>query len=443
VKPTFDDVFAVMSAASVGDTAARVPIPDDANLEDAETRLGVALNVLLDDLAFRTAELRRTEEQLRQSQKMEAIGRLAGGIAHDFNNMLSVIMSYASIVSGELKAEDPLRADVEEITLASRRAADLTRQLLAFSRQQVIEPRIVDLNDIINKMDNMIRRLIGEDIRFRTKATPGLGKVKVDPGQMDQVIMNLVVNARDAMPTGGQLTIETGNVDLGEQYAREHLGVTPGPHVMLAVSDTGTGMDKATQDRIFEPFFTTKEQGKGTGLGLATAFGIVQQNGGNIWVYSELGKGATFKIYFPQTAESELPVAAPAQPPAIVRGTETILLVEDDEQLRVVVREVLEKNGYRVIEAPQGDDALLFAKEHEETIHMVLTDVVMPLMSGKELARILTRLHPEMKVLYMSGYTQNAVVHHGVLDAGANLLQKPITPELLLRRVREVLDAST
>jgi len=390
--------------------------------------------------AQRTAEdaLRRTEQQLRQAQKMEAVGRLAGGIAHDFNNVLSVILSYGHMLLADLKPGEPMRDDLEEIRKAGKRAADLTRQLLMFSRQQVLEPKVLDLNDVLTSMDKMLRRILGADVDLVSLPTEPLGCVRVDPSSVEQVIMNLVVNARDAMPTGGKLTMETDNVVLDEAYAREHLGVSPGPHVMLAVTDTGTGIEKATLSRIFEPFFTTKEKGKGTGLGLSTVFGIVQQSGGSVWVYSEMGKGTTFKVYLPRVDAAAETVRA-SEAPTTLRGSETILLVEDDDQVRAVARGILLRSGYHVIEARNAGEALLHSEKHPGTIHLLVSDVVLPQMSGPELAKRLTSGRPEMKVLCMSGYTDDSIVRHGVLKAHFAYLQKPITPEALTRRVREVL----
>ena len=383
--------------------------------------------------------LRRTEEQLRHAQKMEAVGRLAGSVAHDFNNLLSVIISYASMVLSDIKEVDPLRTDIDSILRAGEKAADLTRQLLAFSRQQVLAPRLVDLNKIVRESEKMLRRLIGEDVTLLIHCAKALSKVKVDPNQIDQVILNLAINARDAMPQGGKLSIETKDVVLDASYTSHHFGVVPGPHVMLAVTDTGIGMDKETQARIFEPFFTTKELGKGTGLGLSTVFGIVQQSGGNVWVYSELGGGTTFKIYLPVAEGVEPDFPEPVEPTTL-QGTETVLLVEDQDEVRQVTHEILRRYGYHVIEARNAGEALLTCEQHPRTIHLLLTDVVMPQMSGRELANRLGQLRGDMKVLFMSGYTDNAIVHHGILDSGIAYLQKPIVPETLARRVREVLD---
>jgi two-component system, cell cycle sensor histidine kinase and response regulator CckA len=385
-------------------------------------------------------ERKTLEQQLRQSQKMEAVGQLAGGIAHDFNNLLTAINGYSELTMMRLRAEDPLRRNLEEIKKAGDRAAALTRQLLAFSRKQVLQPKVLDLNSVVSGLENMLRRLIGEDVDLRTALKPEPGSVKADPGQIEQVIMNLAVNARDAMPRGGKLTIETGNIYLDEEYARRHVAVSPGQYVMLAVSDTGTGMDEQTRARIFEPFFTTKESGKGTGLGLSTVYGIVKQSGGNIWVYSEVGRGTTFKVYLPLVGEAGQEYRRSDEVEEAAKGTETVLLAEDEEVVRTLAREVLETYGYRVVEAANGGAALLICERHREPIHLLITDVVMPEMSGRELADRLAPLRSEMKVLYMSGYTDNAIVHQGVLDEGANFIQKPFAPGQLARKVREVLD---
>jgi CheY-like chemotaxis protein len=333
-----------------------------------------------------------------------------------------------------------MRDEVEQIRKAAVRAADLTRQLLTFSRQQVVEPKIVDLNDILVNMDKMLQRIIGRDVEMLLLCGRSLGRVRADPGSIEQVIMNLAVNARDAMPTGGKLTMETANVMLNEQGASEHLGTSAGPYVMLAVTDTGVGMDRATQARIFEPFFTTKDKGKGTGLGLSTVFGIVQQSGGSIWVYSEPGKGTSFKIYFPHVDEAPDELRPP-ESPRILRGNETVLLVEDDEQVRAVAGGILRRHGYRVFDAKNGGEAMLFCEMHPDPIHLLISDVVMPHMSGPELARRLVVARPEMVVLCMSGYTDDSVFRHGVMDSDIAYLQKPITPESLTKKVREVLDA--
>jgi len=381
-----------------------------------------------------------TEEQLRQAQKMEAVGTLAGGIAHDFNNLLSVILSYGDLILQELKPGDPLRDDLEQIIRAGRRAHDLTRQMLAFSRQQVLQPRVVDLNRTVGATTRMLKRLIGEDIELNLNTAASSPHVFVDPGQVEQVLMNLVLNARDAMPQGGKLTIETHNVVFDDRYAAGHLGVSPGKHIMLSVTDTGCGMDAAVRSRIFEPFFTTKEKGKGTGLGLSTVFGIVKQSGGSIWVYSEPGQGTSFKIYLPEIDGSNERVSIDPGEAARQRGTETVLLVEDDSQVRTLAHTILRRHGYHVIEAASGDEALSLSERHDGPIHLVLTDVIMPRMSGRELAERIAELRPEARILFMSGYTDDAIVHHGVLSSEMSFVQKPILPGPLLAKIREVLE---
>jgi len=411
-------------------------------LREHQEELEARVEARTADLRQANEDLRKSEEQLRQSQKLEAVGRLAGGIAHDFNNLLSVILSYGDMLSYELKPNDHALADLEEIKKAGRRAADLTRQMLAFSRQQVLDLRILDLNEIVGSVNKMLTRILGEDIELKTLLAPRLAKVKADPGQVEQVLMNLVVNARDAMPTGGNLTIETANVELDLAYVRDHVGVTRGSYVMIAVSDNGVGMDKATQARVFEPFFTTKELGKGTGLGLSTVFGIVRQSGGNIWLYSEPGVGTTFKIYLPR-AEGKVDWSPSLVPRAAeVRGTETILLVEDQDQVRKVAAGILEKAGYHVLEARSPGEALLVSEQHPVKIHLLLTDVVMPKMNGRQLAERIGSMRPEIRIIFMSGYTDNVILHHGVLDSGVSFLQKPFTPNSLSRKVRQVLDAT-
>ena len=439
--PTFADLFDVMAAASMGNTQLRVSLPEQPDVEDTPTRMAIALNLLLDDLAYRMSENQRAEERLRQSQKMEAIGSLAGGVAHDFNNLLSVILGYTELLLGELP-EGPLRADIDEIRRAGERARDLTQQLLAFSRRQMLEPRVVDLNAVVHGMEKMLRRLLGERVVLSLLTYVRLARIKADPGQLEQVIMNLVVNANDAMHGAGKLTIETDNVELDAAYAVDHPDVVPGPYVMLAVTDTGSGMVPAVRDRVFEPFFTTKDKGKGTGLGLATVFGIVRQSGGHIWVYSEPGHGSSFKVYFPQHDQAELSLAPVVTPSATRRGSETVLLVEDEEQVRALARTILGRNGYNVLEAQNAGEAFLISQQYPAKIHLLLTDVVMPRMTGKELAERLAEKRPQMPVLYMSGYTDDAVVHHGVLDAGILFIQKPLTPDALLRKVREALDGA-
>ncbi len=385
-------------------------------------------------------ERKQLEQQLRQVQRLEAVGRLAGGVAHDFNNLLTIVNGYSQLLLDRLPAGETMREQVEEIKSAGERAASLTRQLLAFSRQQILAPQVMDLNAAVANMDKMLRRLIGEDIELETSLGEGLGRVKADPGQIEQVIMNLAVNARDAMPQGGRVTIETANVELDEAYARAHIAVKPGPYVMLAVSDTGCGMEAETRARLFEPFFTTKEKDKGTGLGLSTVYGIVKQSGGNIWVYSEPGRGSTFKIYLPRVDDVAEAGRQAGRRLASVQGKETVLLAEDEQPVLRLVRTVLEACGYTVLEAARVEEALEISKRHEGPIHLLLTDVVMPQMSGRQLAERLATTHPETKVLYISGYADNAIVHHGVLDAGTAFLQKPFTPDTLARKVREVLD---
>ena len=395
----------------------------------------------LDERRRAEAALERTQEQLRHAQKMDAIGQLAGGIAHDFNNVLSVILGYCSIMAADLAPDTPLRADVEEIQRAGERAAALTTQLLAFSRQQLIAPKVHDLGDIVRSVERMLSRVIGEDVRveLRTGATR---PVLVDAGQMEQVLLNLALNARDAMPCGGTLTIETEDVTLGGEYLATHHGVTPGEYVMLAVSDTGIGIEKDALGRIFEPFFTTKPPGRGTGLGLATVYGIVKQNGGHVWVYSEVGTGTTFKVYLPKHQPQPRDAAGAAAAPVTSKrltGTETILVVEDDEQVRAVATQILRRHGYRVLEARNAGEALLACEQSEGPIHLMLTDLVMPQMSGIQLARHVSRIRPEMRVVCMSGFT-DAALRHGVDDAAIVFVHKPLVPEILLGKLREVLD---
>jgi PAS domain S-box-containing protein len=402
---------------------------------------GVVFEIFAEDVT----ERRALEQQLRQSQKMEAVGRLAGGIAHDFNNLLMVISGYSEFLLERLGGEPHLRGPAQEIASASERASSLTRQLLAFSRKQMLAPRIMNLNDIATENLKMLTRMIGEDVDLVLTPGKDLWSVRADTGQIEQVIMNLAVNARDAMPSGGKLTLETSNVTLDEDYARQLAPLRPGDYVMISINDTGIGMDTETQSKIFEPFFTTKGP-KGTGLGLSTVYGIIKQSGGYIWVYSEVGRGSTFKIYLPRVASVEEPLPQFATKPAsfqkVEPGTETILLVEDEANLRYLARQYLEKQGYRVIEAADGAVAMQIAVAHEGTIHLLLTDVIMPGMNGRELAQRISEIRPNVKILYMSGYTENVIGHNGTLEAGVRLLQKPFNLRDLKSKVREVLDAT-
>ena len=384
---------------------------------------------------------RRLEQQFLQAQKMEAVGRLAGGIAHDFNNLITVIAQSCELLLVNLAEDAPIREDVVEIRKAGNRAATLTRQLLAFSRNQVQVPRVLDLNAVVADMDKLLRRLLGEDVDVIATLAPGLDAVRADPGQVEQVIVNLAVNARDAMPDGGKLTIETHEVELNAAYAETHVGVTPGRYVLLAVSDTGTGMSRETQARIFEPFFTTKEGGKGTGLGLATVYGIVTQSGGPATAHSEDGHGTTFKIYLPRVSDAPEAVTKAATPAASLKGSETVLIVEDDDAIRRISSRVLENLGYRALTAASGEEALRLAERSAFAIDILVSDLVLRGMSGRELVATLARERPGLRVLFVSGYTDDAVIHRGLVEPGAPFLQKPFALDSLARKVREVLDA--
>jgi signal transduction histidine kinase/DNA-binding response OmpR family regulator len=379
------------------------------------------------------------EQQLRQSQKMEAIGQLAGGVSHDFNNLLVVITSYTKLLLEQFEREDPRRSDLEEILRAANDAASLTRQLLAFSRQQVLRPAVIDLNTIIGELEKMLRRVIGEDIQCRTVLEPALGHVRADPGQMQQILMNLAVNARDAMPAGGTITIETSNISLDEAFASSHTGVTPGRYVVMNVTDTGIGMSSETQARIFEPFFTTKEVGKGTGLGLSTVYGIVQQSDGHIWVYSELGRGTSFKIYLPRVDEPLGAVRVHQRDSLPARASETILVVEDNLAIRKVITRILRPLGYKILEASGAHEAIRVASQVDATIDLLLTDVVMPETTGPALASELGKSRPFMEVLFMSGYSRSTMEKNAALSEKVHFLEKPFAPDALIRKVREVL----
>jgi PAS domain S-box-containing protein len=384
------------------------------------------------------------EAQLMQSQRLESVGRLAGGIAHDFNNLLTAIMGNSDLARESLPPGHIARADLDEVMKSSERAAELTRQLLAFARRQIIEPHVIDLNQVILDMNKLLQRLLGAHVELIVRTDPNLWRIRADRGQIEQVVVNLAINARDAMPGGGRLTIETRNVQLDHDYAHRHISVSPGSYVMLAVSDTGTGMDEETQAQIFEPFFTTKAPGRGTGLGLATCYGIIKQHGGSIWPYSEPGHGSTFKIYLPQVEAPDEQIPLPAGGDELPRGTETVLLAEDEPSVRMLAARVLRTQGYTVVEAENGHTALELARAWQgRPFDLLLTDVVMPRMSGKTLAGLIQTLFPASAVLFISGYTDNAIVHHGQLDPGIILLQKPFSPAALTRKVREVLDGHT
>jgi two-component system cell cycle sensor histidine kinase/response regulator CckA len=405
-------------------------------LEYAGKRVGL---VVAQDIS----ERRHLESQLRQAQKMEAVGRLAGGVAHDFNNLLMVIKGHSELLLNALDSSTPIARKVEQIDKSADRATALTRQLLAFSRRQVLQPQIINVNTIVEEMGKLLPRLIGEDIELVIRTAPDLGSVRADASQMEQVIMNLAVNARDAMPNGGKLVIETGNANIEQTYTTSHPLMKPGPYVQLVVTDRGTGMDAETQAHIFEPFFTTKEKGKGTGLGLATVYGIVKQSGGFIWVYSELGKGTSFKIYLPRVVQSEDHAATPRPATEFPMGTETVLLTEDEQDVREIARQFLESGGYRVIEAKNGAEAIRLAGEHRGEIQLLVTDMVMPGMTGQELALRLQAEHPGLNVVFMSGYSEHAATEMADADPSVRLLTKPFSRAAILRTVGEILRGAT
>jgi len=409
-------------------------------LKDHLFRLAPAVRRAMQDVEERD-ERRRLEAQIIEAQKMEVIGLLASGVAHDFNNILAVIIGYSDLMASDLGPDSPLQKYTEEIRHASERAAGLTRQLLVFCRKQTVVPAVLDLNVVVRDLDKMLRRLIDENIEMTIIPAQQIGRVKADSGQVGQVLMNLVVNARDAMPYGGKLTIATNNVELDENYARTHTSVIPGHYVMLSVSDTGTGMTEEVKELVFDAFFTTKPMGKGTGLGLATCKTIVNQSGGHIDVYSEVGKGSTFKVYFPRIAQAPDIVARSMRNGPLPRGTETLLVVEDEPSVRHLACGVLQNQGYEMLSASNGQDALHVARQHKGSpIRLVVTDVIMPLMGGKVMAEWLRITYPDLKILFTSGYTDDAISHHGVLEAGVEFLPKPYTPATLVRKVRELLD---
>jgi two-component system, cell cycle sensor histidine kinase and response regulator CckA len=404
---------------------------------------------LLEDPAVRgivvnsrdVSDQRALETQLLQAQKMEAVGQLAGGIAHDFNNLLSVMTSYTGILLSELPADSPMRDDMEEVRRAAERAAALTRQLLAFSRRQVLQPQVLDLNEVVRDLERMLLRVLPEDVRLASLLSPKLGRVHADPGQLEQVIVNLAVNARDAMPGGGVLTLETSNVELDAEYCRSHAEVSPGAYVLLTVSDTGVGMDAVTQARAFDPFFTTKDVGKGTGLGLSTVYGIVKQSGGHVAIYSEPGVGTTLKVYLPRVDAAATRRTPSGSHNLVMPGRETVLLVEDDAQVRLAARRVLESAGYRILEASSATEALRVAEASDVRIDLLLTDMVMPEMSGRELAVLFRERYPTVVTVFMSGYSEEAVMRQGMLEPQTVFISKPFTPQTLSQRLREALDA--
>jgi PAS domain S-box-containing protein len=409
--------------------------PVEVSLSYVETDDGTFAIAFVNDISQR----KELEAQLLQAQKMDAVGRLAGGVAHDFNNMLTVIQGYNRMILDELSPVDPMRECAEEIHRAAERAGALTNQLLAFSRRQIIQPRVMNVNTVVVQTEKMLRRLIGEDVQLEMQLASDIGNIKADPSHIEQAIVNLVVNARDAMPLGGRITVETGNVTLDENYSRSHVGVQPGAFVMVAVSDTGQGMDAETKSRIFEPFFTTKGRGKGTGLGLATVYGTVKQVGGDIWVYSEPGQGTTLKLYFPRVAEAVKDGGNDEGTPLRGKPDETILVVEDEKAVRDLTVRILQKLGYTVLVAAGGEEAIEIARAYAGTISLLLTDVVMPNMSGRQVADQLLGLRPGLRILYLSGYTDTTVVHHGVLENGLDFLPKPFAREVLAKKIREIL----
>jgi len=438
-----------LSAIQLGDRA-----PESSVARSHRTKSGRVIDVDVAAYGFqlasnRHAELvvlmdvtgrRQLEEQLRQAQKMEAVGMLAGGVAHDFNNLLTIITGYSQLILNNLSPNDPNHNSAEQIMKAADRAATLTKQLLAFSRRQVLQPKVIDLNRLITSLSTMLRRLIGEDVDLKLDLRPEIGQVSADPGQIEQVLMNLVVNARDAMPKGGTLTIETANIQLDDTYTGRRLAVKPGAYTLIAVSDTGSGMDEATQARLFEPFFTTKGAGQGTGLGLSTVFGIVKQSGGTVEVYSVKHRGTSVKVYLPRI-DQRVSVDPTEQTKKLPRGTETILLVEDEDMVRNLVRESLVREGYKVIDASDPLEARRLADAYRHRIHLLITDVVMPKLSGRELAEHITAKRHYTKVIYMSGYTDSAIVNSGILQKEVTFIQKPFTPQALMEKVREVLES--